>query len=73
MSPGARVAPIRWGSVFPDRRDPRGVGGGAHAMRHPVGSLLVGGSWFVPSAALDAGDFDEIRRLSCRAQALIPD
>ena len=34
---------------------------------------VVGGSWFVPSAALDAGDFDEIRRLSCEAQALIPE
>ena len=32
----------------------------------------IGGSWFVPSAALDAGDFDEIRRLSCEAQSLIP-
>ena len=33
----------------------------------------IGGSWFVPSAVLDTGDFDEIRRLSCEAQALIPE
>ena len=65
----ALSAPIRTVQFFPT--------GGIHAglaadyLESPS-VHCIGGSWFVPSAALDAGDFDEIGRLSREAQGLIP-
>ena len=64
----ALSAPIRGVQFFPT--------GGIHAgltaeyLANPS-VHCVGGSWFVPSAALDAGDFEEIRRLCRDVQDLI--
>ena len=33
--------------------------------------VCCGGSWIVPEAALDAGDFDAIRRLAAEARAIV--
>ena len=66
----ALSAPIRAVQFFPTG----GIHAGLAADYLASPSVhCIGGSWFVPSAALDAGDFDEIGRLSREAQGLIPE